>query len=247
MTTLPDLIAALETATAERATLDDAYGKIAVYDASLRALGPEPTVPLATEVPAPPKAARPTEEDVGTANTTLRLRDVAIGEARRVKAEIEAAAAEHTRLTREHAEAEAEATRTSTLLSLARSAPTDLFREGIAHLDLPAGIEITAPERENERSPHIVVTVDGRPWGDAEVSHGRQLTAGLELRDRIRQAAAMRVDKSFRFLPVIVDNATDWNGGAGPWPNVPGPVYWCVTTAPGTTLTVRAGMPGGAS
>lgn len=247
MTTPATLEEQLEVATAERAALDEAYSKIAVYDAALRALGVEPVVPLAVAPPVAPKSARPSPDDLLDAKDTLRRRDVAIGEARRVKAEIETATTEHARLAKAQAEAKADAGRTTALLGFARSAPTDLFREGIAHLDLPTGIEITAPERENEKSPHIVVTVDGRPWGDAEVSHGRQLTAGLELRDRIRQAAALRVDKSFRWLPLIGDNATDWNGGAGPWPNVPGPVYWCVTTAPGTTLTVRAGMPGGAT
>lgn len=247
MPTLPELLADLETAKAERQTLDDAYGKIGVYDASIRALGSEPAVPLAVAAPVAPTSTRPTPDDLLDAKDTLRRRDVAEGETRRVKAEIATATAEHTRLTKARDDAKAEADRTSTLLSLARSAPSDLFREGIASLDLPSGIEITAPERENERSPHIVVLVDRKPWGDATVSNGRQLTAGLEMRDRVRKAAALRVDKTFRFLPVIVDNATDWNGGAGPWPAVDGPVYWCLTTAPGTKLEVRAGTPGGAS
>lgn len=247
MTTPASLTERLDAAIAERDELDAAYNALVTYNSALRALGSEPVVPVAVAAPAAPKTPRPTPDDVADAKETLRLRDVAAGEEKRVKLEIAAAATEHARLTREQEEAKAEADRTSSLLSLARSAPSDLFREGIALLDLPDGIEITAPEREHDKSPHVRVTVDGHLWGDAGVSNGRQLTASLEIRDRVRKAAAARVDKSFRWLPIIGDNATDWNGGAGPWPAVDGPVYWCLTTAPGTKLTVRAGMPEGAS
>lgn len=247
MTTPASLQERLTAAIAERDALNTAYNALTTYDAALRALGPEPVVPVAVAAPASPKTPRPTPDDVADARETLRQRDVAAGEARRVKIELDTATSEHARLAREQEEAKAEANRTSSLLSLARSAPSDLFREGIALLDLPPGIEITAPEREHDKSPHVRVTVDGHLWGDAGVSNGRQLTASLEFRDRVRRAAAARVDKSFRWLPIVADNATDWNGGAGPWPAVDGPVYWCLTTAPGTKLTVRSGMPGGAS
>jgi hypothetical protein len=246
--TLPEALLALAAAQAVSTEHETAYQALSTYDVALRALGEEPREIVAKPEPTKPAGARPDAAALDEARAVLKQRDVAAGETVRVKAELAAAEKEWARLNREHAEAELEASRVSALLSAARSAPTDIIREQIGALGDLGSVSIEFPERENDKSPHVRVTVLGEDgnryaWGEAGVSDGAMVIASLQMRAAIRRAAAVQVDKSFRWLPIIADNLNLWNGGAGPWPDVEGPVWWNLTTPPGTKLVVRAGRP----
>lgn len=242
MTPLEEATAALDSAQAEHRKHEDAYAALVTYEAALKALGTEPTLPIAKPSPTPPETKRPTDADVSAAQATLRRRDEAVGARKRAAEEADRAKAEHAKAATALADAETEATRTTALLSAARAAPSDLFREQVAALGDMGPFALHAPERESDRDRHIIATMDGFPIEDA--SDGRRVLASLLLQAAVRRAATERVDKSFRFVPIVTDNAQALSAGAGPWPeNIDGPVWWCVTTKPGTVLMVSAGRP----
>jgi hypothetical protein len=185
----------------------------AAYDAAVKALGPEPTIPSIGET-AKPDAPKPSPEQVVQARATIEAAQQAEGAAAQharatASAEQAATAAEAA-----HKAAEAERFRMNVLVDAVRKAPTVIAERQIAALgDLgPVSLRFVGNGVE--------VLVDGLPWEFA--SDGRCVVADLHFRAALRRAVKLG------WLPLFVDSVQAVGGQ--PVPDVGGPVVHLRTT-----------------
>lgn len=220
--------AALEAARERGSEVMAAAGAAAAYDASLRALGPEPTVGVEPTPPTPPTRTQPTPEQVDVATRILASAAEADG-ARRLAAQQAARATEA--LARAQAAfdaAEREAKRCEALVAVVRRVPSEIAAEQSRALGDFGPVALRFPPVTDKNTPAIEVLVNGRSWRRA--STGELVLADLHLRAAVRRLAKLGA------LPIFVDRAQCWSGG---WPmdRIPGPVVLLRTTD--GDLTVR--------
>ncbi len=219
-----DLIAAR----GELEVVERAGSEPRAWDAQMRALGPEPQVPMPATAPPGPKMARPELDQVEDARRVLRDAVEAEGARKRAAVEADRARAELAEATTEWERADREAQRVEILVAACRRAPSEIARAQAEAFGDLGPVEIRFPEKETKQTPEVEVLVDGRPWWLA--STGRQVVADLWLRSAIRRLSGLAA------LPIVVDRTQDWSGD---WPEVPGPVWFLRTTAGPLMTRVR--------
>lgn len=227
---------ALTAARAEQERVTVAAATARAYDASLAALGTCPKIPEAVPAPAEPENDRPTVQAVEAARALLESARTARALADKATRDLAAAerVAEGRRADLAHAQQEAG--RFTRLVAAWRQAPTDAARAKRARLGnlnwstIVIDVEFYDPEAQG---PVCAVTINGRPWDQA--SRGEQVIADAVLRNAVRR-------ESLAVMPLVIDDVGAWNGGKGPWPDIPGPVWWLVTDD-SEALTVAPGKP----
>jgi len=224
--------AALTAARAENDRVTAAAATARAYNASLAALGACPAIPAAVQAPTEPAFPRPTAAEVASARALLETARTA--RALADKATRDLANAERVAEARraDLAHAQQEAARMVRLVAAWRQAPTDAARAKRARLgDLGVvDVEFYDPDTQG---PVCQVMIYGRPWELA--SDGEKVVADAILRCAVRR-------ESLTALPLAIDNVQAWNGGAGPWPDFGGPVWWLITDN-SAGLVVTQGKP----
>mgnify|MGYP001577203329 FL=1 len=183
------------------------------YEAALRALGPEPTVPRPPEPVVAPATPRPSEGDIEQAGAILHRHRAATPQHGIADAGPSIADAQAT-----YADAMEDADRLAALLDAIRQAPSALAEKQVVALGNLGPVTLRFPEKQNRATPEIEVRVDGRAWTLA--SEGRMIYADACFRAAIRRAAKMGP------LPIFVDRRQSWSGDDPP---VEGPVVYLVT------------------
>jgi len=223
---------ALSDARAEQERVTVAAATARAYDASLAALGACPRIPDAVLAPAKPEYPRPTDQAIDAARALLETARTARALADKATRDLATAerVAEGRRTDLAHAQQEA--ARTIQLVAAWRQAPTDAARAKRARLGNLGVIDVEFYDPEAQ-GPVCQVTINGRPWDQA--SRGEQVIADAVLRNAVRR-------ESLAVMTLVIDDVGAWNGGKGPWPDIPGPVWWLVTDD-SDGLTVAPGKP----
>ena len=214
----------------ERVTATAATAR--VYDASLAALGACPRIPDAAQTPTEPEHPRPTAQAIEAARSLLENARTARALADKATRDLTGAERIAAARLADLAHAQQEATRTTGLVAAWRRAPTDAARAKRARLGNLGVVDVECYDPEAQ-GPVCQVMIYGRPWELA--SRGERVVADAVLRCAVRR-------ESLESMPLCIDDVGAWNGGAGPWPDIPGPVWWLVTND-GDGLTVTAGKP----
>lgn len=242
MPSTSDLRAAVTAAESALSTLRaDAKSKADAWRASVSALGTMPPAVPRPMMPKAPDTDRPA--DVATAREVIAnapiLRDRAAQYQRKLAAD-----------ERAHADAQAAAATAATraalvtaTLAAARQAPSDIAREQ-ADLLATERVRFVFPAERTKQTPHVTAEFHHPAHGwipFASASSGERVEASVHVQAKIRDLAAARPDsKAFAFVPIVADLG-DYNGGAGPYPDVPGFVLWHVSTEAGSDLSVTPG------
>lgn len=214
------------------------HDAVRAYELRRALLGTKPEPVDAPKAPAHPEVARPTSADVAAANTVVRKGSEFVGAKAVAESAVARAKDGHAKAVESHKVAVANKARMEALVKALRAAPGVIAREQIAAFgDLgPVAINFPVPTDAVPNPPAAVITVNGLPLSAA--SDGELIDASLRLRLAMRRLAGMHE------IPVFVDRANLFNGGAGPWPDDANVVYLLTTQDGG--LDVVAGVPGGA-
>ena len=199
------------------------YDTRRAYDAKVREHAAAKPRPPADPRPTKPEAPRPVASDVYDARATVDASKAAAGSIRTADAAVARARAEMDAALPAEVAAIAEAKRLPLLVVACKRAPGD---EAAASLEAMGDTGDTriefAPENRGKNDPYVRITWRGVDFAD--LSDGEKVLADLELRLGWQRATGLAA------LPVVVDNVQDWNGGAGPWPSIPGASIWLTTT-----------------
>jgi DNA repair exonuclease SbcCD ATPase subunit len=191
---LAEAEAAYETALGARADIDR-------WEAAVKALGDEPTVPEAPSANDKPDVERPTPGQYEKARKILADEEQAKG--------ARAEAAKHIGFARaDLKEARADlkrdlndVTHYEKLVRACREAPSVRLRRNLAAFGNMGSVSIAVPSGNTAAA---VVLIDGRPWQLA--STGKQIAADAWLRAAVRRAYRMNP------VPLFVDRVQDWTG-----------------------------------
>jgi hypothetical protein len=236
-----EALAAAEAAHAKVKTDAEAAGL--AFDADIKALGTQPPAPTMPVKPTAPTAERPDPDALAAARTLAQEAPFA----RRDRSLYVANLA-----TAERADADAQATLAAATtaaasvvahLAAARQAPTDIAREQADLLSTPL-VRFVFPIERTSKEPHVTAEYHHRQHGwipFACASTGEQAEATVGVQAKIRELATTTAP-AWAHVPIVVD-VQDFNGGTGPYPDVPGFSIWHVSTAEGTPLTVAPGRP----
>ena len=218
----------------------DADERGRTWDAAIQALGAEPRIRTEPKEPVPPPRPRPTPEDLAAAvaldahyPAARALFDRYTADRERLDIRVEETSAAQ-------AEADNVAGRNTATLQAARQAPSAIAAEMLDRLALPPGIAAAFTPKGMD------LTLDGRAWDSpgsrryAGHSSGREVSADLELRVRLRALAAERIGKAWGALPVVVDDEVLLDAG-GSLPDVGGAVIVLRTSADGALGVVSNG------
>ena len=223
---------ALSVARAEQDRVTAAAATARAYDASLAALGACPRIPDAVQAPTEPEPARPTAQAIEAARALLETARTARALADKATRDLATAERVAEARSADLALTQQEAGRTIRLVAAWRQAPTDAAKAKRARLGNLGVIDVEFYDPEAQ-GPVCQVTINRRPWELA--SRGEQVIADAVLRNAVRR-------ESLIVMPLVIDDVGAYNGGAGPWPDIPGPVWWLVTDD-SDGLTVTAGTP----
>lgn len=219
-----------------RAALESIQARAAdarTYDAALVALGPRPAIPAAPDRPTDPESARPSEKAINHAHNVVNETRTAVALRDKATRDLADAQARATESNTARAHATVEAARVTRLVDALRKAPTIAAQKKRDRLGDLGAVDVLFHD-PGAQGPVCTVTVNGRPWEVA--SRGERVVADAILR------AAVRRESKVPMLPLVIDDVSAWNGGAGPWPTFAAPVLWLVTTDD-DALTVREGTP----
>lgn len=213
----------LTDARASLAAHDAAYAARQAHDATLRAHHASRPSPPAGLPPRKPSTALPTAAEVDAAQRVQ-------ADARRAEGAAEAHAAQLARARSELTAAEArlavatrEAARVVRLVAACRRAPGEVAAAQLAALGDMEGVEVRFAGEDRKRDePYVSIWYHGVPF--EALSGGQKVLVCLLFR------RGMRLAYGTPALPLVVDEVTAYNAGAGPWPDVPGASIWMVTT-----------------
>lgn len=242
MSSISDLRAALTAAESAHAKIQtDAADALRVWQAKRADIGAEPPMGKEPLPPDEPTIARPDGVDEARALVTNAPfnRELCARYERKLAADQTASDVAALAMTA----ATTRAALVTATLAAARQAPSDIAREQAGEIETPR-VRFVFPTERTKQTPHLTAEFNHPTHGwipFSSASSGEQVEASVHVQARIRELAAKKAP-AFAYVPIVADLG-DYNGGTGPYPDVPGFVLWHVSDDAGTPLSVSAGCP----